>query len=282
MAQYTIPWDRRMSSRQRPIRIGAVQYLNSKPLIEGLRTDDPEYELVMDYPSRLAERLMAGELDVGLIPSIECLRDGRYCVVSDACVACFGPVRSVKLHSRVPISRIRTLALDEGSRTSAALVRILLAERLGLRPRTSPFPCGAPIESVQADAVLVIGDRAFHPPPPDFVESWDLGEVWSNWTGLPFVFALWAARPDAPLERLSRLLTESRDVGVQRLNRIAQREAPRLSIPLPVAEEYLLRNLHFRLGERERESLGVFRRLAVQHKFILEGADLEFYGVHSG
>ena len=117
------------------LRIGAVSYLNTKPLIYGIERFAPQAELVLDYPSRLADDLARGRLDVALIPSIEFFHDPSYSIVSDACIACRGPVLSVKLFSRGPIEAIRTLALDEGSRTSVALVRILLAERYGVRPR---------------------------------------------------------------------------------------------------------------------------------------------------
>ena len=121
------------------VRIGAVNYLNSKPLIEGLHELLPEAELSLDYPSRLAEDLEAGQLDVALVPSIEVLRHADYEIVSDACVATRGPVMSVKLYSRVPFGEIQSLALDAGSRTSAALARIMLQERFGVRPRLEPF-----------------------------------------------------------------------------------------------------------------------------------------------
>src|SRR5439155_26204047 len=101
-------------TRDRPVRIGAVAYLNSKPLIEDLAELANDAELILDVPSRLADDLLAGELDVALIPSIEILRDADYEIVSDACVATRGPVLSVKLFSRVPFARIRTLALEEG------------------------------------------------------------------------------------------------------------------------------------------------------------------------
>jgi chorismate dehydratase len=113
----------------RPLRVGAVQYLNTRPLVHGLAAAGVRLEF--DLPSRLADRLAAGTLDVALIPSIEMFRAPSKTIISDACIACRGPVWSVKLFSRVPIGQIRTLALDEGSRTSVALVQILLAERAG-------------------------------------------------------------------------------------------------------------------------------------------------------
>src|SRR5438046_2203530 len=96
------------------LRVGAVNYLNTKPLIYGLERIAPQAELVLDLPSRLADRLAAGRLDVALIPSIEFFHDPSYTIVSNACIACRGPVLSVKLYSRKPIEAIRTLALDEG------------------------------------------------------------------------------------------------------------------------------------------------------------------------
>src|SRR6266849_6119233 len=122
------------------LRIGAVNYLNSKPLIEGLPELVPEAELVLDFPSRLADRLSEGTLDVALVPSIACLLAPHYEVVSDACVAARGPVLSVKLYFRTEPRHVRRLALDAGSRTSATLARILLAEHHGILPDLEPLP----------------------------------------------------------------------------------------------------------------------------------------------
>ena len=267
------------------VRIGAVNYLNSKPLIEGLREDlaelAPGSELFLDYPSRLADDLEAEHLDVALVPSIECLRDPGYEVVTDACVAAHGPVLSVKLYSRVPISEIASLALDEGSRTSAALARVLLAEKFGLHPRLEPLPLGRSVDASSADAVLLIGDRAMHPLAETFVETWDLGEVWSDWTGLPFVFALWATRRGTSLGRVEEALITARDRGLSRLDQIALREAAQLGIPTSAAADYLHHNLHFHLGPAERHGLELFQRLAVAQGLACETVELVFRDAHS-
>src|SRR5262245_16898466 len=176
------------------MRIGAVSYLNTKPLVYRLAELAPQHELVFDLPSRLADDLAAGRLDVALIPSIEFFQNSSYTIVSDACIACRGPVRSVKLFSRVPLARIRTLALDEGSRTSVALVQILLRERFGIEPELKSFPIDTRAETVEADALLMIGDRAMRMPAGQFVAEWDLGDVWCRWAELPFVFAMWVGR----------------------------------------------------------------------------------------
>src|SRR5262245_4334292 len=163
------------------IRVGAVNYLNTKPLIYQLDRLAPQAELILDLPSRLADGLAAGRYEVALIPSIEFFQDPNYTIVSDACIGCRGPVLSVKLFSRTPIEQIRTLALDEGSRTSIALVRILLRERFGLEPKLEKLPIGASLPDTTADAVLLIGDRAIHSPVGRFAEVWDLGDEWRRW-----------------------------------------------------------------------------------------------------
>ncbi|MFN0195755.1 MAG: menaquinone biosynthetic enzyme MqnA/MqnD family protein [Planctomycetaceae bacterium] len=263
-------------SDQKNLRIGAVSYLNSKPLIEGLSELLPDADLILDYPSRLADDLSAGLLDVALIPSIEVFRNRSLEVISNACVAARGPVLSVKLYSRVPWGEIDTLALDEGSRTSAALARIMLAERFGVHPQCVSLPVESEISSAQTDAVLLIGDRAMQKAPREFLATWDLGEEWMTWTGLPFVFALWAARTGEDLTRVEDGLQLARDRGVQSTDEIAQREAPLLGISAELATTYLNENLHFRMGDAERSGLRLFHSLAVKQGLAPEGIDLVF------
>jgi chorismate dehydratase len=264
-----------MNNRDR-IRVGAVEYLNTRPLVCGLADIAPQAEVVFDLPSRLADRVAAGELDVALIPSIEVFQDPAYRIVSDACIACRGPVLSVKLFSRVPAERIGTLALDEGSRTSAALVQILLKEKYGTTPRLDPLPIGATLGDTQADAVLLIGDRAIHSPPGRFAEVWDLGDEWVRWAGLPFVFAMWVARGGRALNGVEQALCEARDRGVANLDEIAGREAAAKGLTVPQCLSYLRDNLHFYLGPREQEGLAKFYECAVELGLAPPGVDLGF------
>jgi chorismate dehydratase len=264
-----------------PVRVGAVAYLNARPLNFCIRRLDPGVRLIVDLPSRLADGLAAGRLDVAMIPSIEYFRNPGYTIVSDACVACHGAVRSVRLYGRVAAERIRTLALDEGSRTSAALVRILLKERFNLEPQIERLPVGASVEDSAADAVLLIGDRAMLPPPGRFAFVWDMGEEWSRWTGLPFVFAMWIARhrgngQDVDLRRVGRLLAAARDEGVKRFVEIARAAAPALGVPEGECLSYLRDNLDFWLGPRQREGLARFCELAGRHGLAPAGAELVF------
>lgn len=247
---------------RRRIRVGAVSYLNTRPLVRGLEQQSSLLELVFDLPSRLADRLSTGQLDVALIPSIEFFQDPTYTIVSDACIACRGPVWSVKLLSRVPPRRITTLALDEGSRTSAALTRILLRERFGLAPRLERLPIGAGLEDTQADAVLLIGDRAMHIPPGPYVAEWDLGAEWTQWTGCSFVFAMWVARPGVETAELEPALSAARDTGLASLEAIAAESAVEVGLPAAACLSYLRDNLYFYLGADELQGLRLFRERA--------------------
>jgi len=174
------------------------------------------------------------------VPSVEFFRAGGYRIITDACVACRGPVLSVKLHFRVPPNEVRTVALDEGSRTSAALTQILLAERCGVRPKLERLAIGSGIGATDADAVLLIGDRAIEKAEGEpgrvekprgieeqgtsgFCAIWDLGETWYEWTGLPFVFAMWIARQGVDVSRVVGLLELARDRGRALVDEIAKR-----------------------------------------------------------
>ena len=249
------------------LRVGAVNYLNTKPLVYRLERLAPEAELVFDLPSRLADGLADGRFDVALIPSVEFFQDPSYRIVSDACIGCRGPVLSVKLFSRVPAEKIKRLALDEGSRTSAALVRILLKQRFDIEPALEPLPIGAGIDDTTADAVLLIGDRAIHSPAGRFAEVWDLGDEWCRWAELPFVFAMWTARGEVDLGGLETALGEARDLGVAHIDEIAAVEAAPLGLTVPQCAAYLRDHLHFYLGPREHRGLELFHNRAVEMGF---------------
>ena len=211
-----------------PCESGRSPILIPNPSSRGLADLLPEAELSLDYPSRLAEDLEAGQLDVALVPSIEVLRHPDYEIVSDACVATRGPVMSVKLYSRVPMGAIQIAALDAGSRTSAALTRIMLAERFGVASRLGAAAVRAFVRlRPRTDAVLLIGDRAMHAPAERFAATWDLGEEWLRWTGLPFVFAVWAAKGGTDLGPSKRHWAGRAIWASNERRQIAQREAPR-------------------------------------------------------
>jgi chorismate dehydratase len=263
-----------MTSR---VRIGAVAYLNSKPLIFDLEHLAPQAELVLDLPSRLATLLDQGALDVALIPVIEYFRSGTYRIVPDIAIASAGPVLSVTLFSRVPWTQIRRVALDEGSRTSAALTQVLLQKRYGLTPEVVPLPMETTAENVDADAVLLIGDRAMRACLPGFAHAFDLGQEWQDWTDLPFVYAVWAVRQGADLGTVEEALHEVKCRGCGNIGRIAAHEAPRLGLDGGFCRRYLSNIIRYDLGPRELAGLRRFYQLACEIGLAPRGVDVEFY-----
>lgn len=256
------------SGTDRRLRIGAVSYLNSKPLVYGIEQALPDAQIRFDLPSRLADDLAQERLDVALVPIVEYFRQPDFRLLSNACVGCRGPVLSVKLYFRTPPAEVKRLALDEGSRTSAALSRVLLAEQFGVKPELKQLAIGDQLDDADADAVLLIGDRAMRQSDDDCCEVWDLGDRWCRWTELPFVFAAWIAGPDLPVDAsaVADALERVRDQGVANLGKIASTEAVKLGLDTATAKDYLQRNLHFILGPGERLGMRAFaeRCLAMQ------------------
>src|SRR6516165_9664010 len=257
------------------VRVGAVNYLNTKPLICDLEGLAPEAELVLEVPSRLADLLAEGRLDVALIPVIEYFRAGTYSVVPDVSIASRGPVLSVTLFSRVPWTGVRRVALDAGSRTSAALTQILLRRRYGVQPEVVPLPLERTAEESDADAVLLIGDRAMRACLPGFAHAFDLGQEWFDWTGLPFVYAIWAVREGVDLGTVEEALIEAKRRGCERCGIIAHAEAPRLGLDAGFCRRYLSTIIQFDLGPREQAGLHYYYMLAGEPGLAPRGVNLE-------
>jgi chorismate dehydratase len=263
-----------------PIRVGAVNYLNAKPLYYKLCDIAPDVRLSMDVPSALAEQLAAGELDVALIPSVEYLRGAGlgYEIIPGFAIAARGPVRSVKLFSRVPWNRIERLALDAGSRTSQVLARIWLDHVHGVRPpRVEELPLGVSALESTADAVLVIGDRAMRVPREPFLNVVDLAEAWHGLTNLPFVFAFWVARAGVELEGLPAALAQSRELGLAEAGSLARTHGQRLGLDVATCYDYLTRILSYELGEPELAGLRRFAAMAARLGLAPEGVSLVFH-----
>lgn len=233
------------------LRVGAVNYLNTKPLIERLTEFAPNIKLSLDLPSRLADQLAAGELDVGLIPVVEFFRGDNYNFVPNIAIGSRGPVLSVTLFSKVPWGDIRSVALDEGSRTSAALALILLRKRYGVTPVVRPLPIDASPDDLNTDAVLLIGDRAMRACLPGYRFAYDLGEEWTAWTGLPMVFAVWAVRSDVELGETESAFHKAKEYGLANAGAIAQRESATLGLDPGFCRRYLSNILRFDLGPQE-------------------------------
>jgi chorismate dehydratase len=246
------------------VRVGAVSYLNSVPLIWGMLKGPQrdQVDLSFSIPSVCAEQVRRGEIEIGLVPVAEIARQG-FDMLSGLGIACVGAVRSILLFSRVPWRRIRSLAADVGSRTSVELARIILRERFGVEPEVTQEPPNLDQMLTRADAALIIGDAALRVNPEKLpIESLDLGAEWLDMTSLPFVFAAWAGLPGIPVEHLSNITRASYEFGKARLSEIAQQEHQRRGISRELAEQYLGHHIRFELGAKEQEGLDTFLRLA--------------------
>ena len=252
-------------------RVGIVDFLNSRPLAWGFLQGHHADRFAASYhpPAEVARRLAAGSLDVGLVPSIEVERIGGLEVVPGFCVAATHEVRSVLLVAGRPLAEVRRIALDANSRTSAALTRILAAERWRIEPEYVEAAPEVEAMLAGADAALVIGDPALQVDR----ERWavvDLAAEWKALTGLPFVFAVWAARPSAAAAApdLAAVFAASLRFGLAHLDDIVAEASRTLALPPETVRTYLTENLRYELGAAERAGLDEFWRRAREHGLV--------------
>ncbi len=260
-------------------RLNAVSYLNTRPLTYGLEHGglDHGFEILYDIPSVCARQVRTGEASAGVIPSIEYARSAvPYAIVPGVAIVSDGPVGSILLFHRVPVSRIRTVAMDVSSRSSVALARIVLKERYGLDFDAVDRPPDVPAMLEEADAALVIGDAALEStdrPEPRM----DLGEAWRELTGLPFVYAFWAGKESSLSSGEVEMLIESKNLGMAALDEIAEAHARNRSRPPFFYASYLRDNLIYGLCDRERRGLMEFYNLARSCGLIQDVPELRFY-----
>ncbi|HEY3203903.1 MAG TPA: menaquinone biosynthesis protein [Thermoanaerobaculia bacterium] len=251
------------------LRISVVDFLNARPLTWGLLHDPPPGIVVSrDVPSVCAMKLAAGEVDAGLIPSIEYQRIPGLRVVPSLGIAASSEVRSVLLVSDVSRQKIGSVALDPASRSSAVLTRILLKRCYGLEPeyREGEFA---------ADARLIIGDPALKTRLNGHVVL-DLAAEWRAFSGHPFVFAFWAVQEAAATPSVAALFRRSYEAGLAQFEQLLQQEESATGLSTAVIEDYLRHALHFDLDEGDLEGLRLFYRLAADDGLIERARPLEF------
>ena len=273
-----------MSAANR-VHLGAVGYLNARPLVYGLDLV-PRFEVRYDVPSECARLLHAGTIDVGLIPSIEYLRGGPFRIVPDLSIASRGPVASVAVYTTKPMHDVRSIALDTSSRTSVALVGVLCARLFKIEPALHAHGPDLDDMLARCDAALIIGDNALLLDHEKYegrstkyeVEKIDLGEAWTTMTGLPFVYAFWAGRPDALASADVKALQKARDAGVNQPDAIARAYFPDAPEHQALGARYLRDNIKYYLGDEERAGLEAFYRYAAEARLVPDAGTLRFYG----
>ena len=261
------------------LRLGAVSYLNTKPLVYGLDANPEQFEVRFDVPATCAMLLHAGQVDLGLIPAIEFLRGAEdYWIVPGVAIASEGDVASVAVFSKKPIEQVRSIALDLSSRTSVALTRILCARRWGIAPAFTSSAPDLDAMLAGADAALVIGDPALEIDAAGRgLLKLDLGAEWHGLTGLPFVYAMWTGRADAASAEQCRALQAARQRGEANLSAIAREVAGGDAVREARTLAYLRDNLRYGLGEREAAGLRRFHELGVEVGLAVALKPLRFY-----
>lgn len=259
------------------VRLGAVAYLNARPLVFGLERNR-RFTLRFDTPAVCAKMLEEGALDVGTIPSIEYLRGDDYHIVPGVAIASSGAVASVALYTRGAVAEIRSIAADTSSRTSVALLRVLCARALAIDPVMEPMEPDPDEMLSRCDAALIIGDRAlFLDHEAAGLQKIDLGRAWTTMTGRPFVWALWVGRPRALGAAEVSLLQAARDAGVAASDSIAAEYTggdPRCA---PIARRYLRENVRYALDEDAADGLLEFFRLASELGLAPRPGPLRYY-----
>ena len=258
------------------IRLGAVDYLNARPLVHGLDRHADRFSVRFDPPSRCAALLHEGAIDVGMIPTIEYCRGPEYRIVPGMAIISRGPVASVALFTQKPLKEIRTIAADTSSRTSNALTRILCAERFGIQPEFRPMPPDPDAMFAACDAALIIGDPALYLDSAEKrVEKIDLGQEWVSLSGLPFVWAFWAGRPDVLGAADVAALTDARDTGLAASDEIADAYCGPERAQL--GRTYLRDNIQYRLQDADVAGLRRYFELAARHGLIDAAREPQFY-----
>jgi chorismate dehydratase len=261
-------------------RVGAISFLNTVPLIEGLQAQR-EVALTHDLPARLADALFDERIDVGLIPIVEYLRGVGGQIVPGICIASHGAAQTVKVFSKVPLEQAEAVAVDRASRTSVALLRVLLAELYDRHPDLHVAEPLAGQLFAHYDTALVIGDRVWQMPEQG-LHVYDLGVLWRDLTGLPFVYAAWVLSseldaPEAAARRgaLVAHLKQAKADGFARLPQLAAREAVARGLDRGWVESYWTDALRYDLGEAELAGLARFAELCTAHNLCAGRGALE-------
>ena len=245
-------------------RVGCVSFLNSKPLIDPL-VGRPDVAIQFAVPSKLMDLVVGGEVSTALMSVVDyqlCPRD--LLLVPAGMIGCDGPTLTVRIFSRVPPARIRTLHGDADSHTSVMLAQVVLRDRYGVKPAMQPWEASLAVPGSLPEALLLIGDKVVNAAPPseEYPHQLDLGEEWKKLTGLPFVFAMWMMRRRDADVGLAKILTEARVVGAGMTGELVAKYAAERGWPGELARRYFTEYLRYEVTGRAREGLEKFFEMA--------------------
>ena len=271
---------------QNLLKLGHIIYSNCFPPHAGIVDGAVPFpfELVEGIPTGLNRLLVEGKVDVSPCSSIEyAANPGRYLIMPGLSITSKERVKSILLESRVPIDKLdnKQVALTTASATSVILLRILLEIRFGLAPRYSQYEQGREDPSARVDAMLTIGDLALTKPKlPEFPHRYDLGELWNEFTGLPFVFAVWQVNYKKDIERdlttLYTVLGESKKYGLSHLQELAEKHAGCFGIPAKALYDYW-NAFSYHFGAEEQQGLLEYYRLAASIGAVGPVTELRFW-----
>ena len=265
------------------VTIGCVSYLNARPLIDGLEAE-PSLRVASDVPSRLLGRLLAGEAEIALCPIIDYQRAPvELCIVPVGAIGSEGQTLTVRLFAERPFSEVSRVAVDGDSRTSVALLQVLLRDLYGTVAQLEPLPAGPPPQRLPPgiDAILLIGDKVVTAA-PSLPYQLDLGEAWRSLTGLPFVFATWLSPINSDLGGLPELLRRCRDRNRHRVRELAAAHAGAAGWPVALAEHYLGSVLRYDIGQRELKAITTFWSKCHEAGLLGELRPLRLYPLKTG
>jgi chorismate dehydratase len=270
----------------RRLRISAISYLNTAPLMWDFEHGEAgsEFEIAYTLPSACARALEAGTADIGIIPAAAYASVPGLVVLPGVAIASRRPVRSILLVSKVPVEKIRAVALDTSSMTSVALTKVLFDKWLGGGRTFTPMAPNIDSMLAEHDAGLVIGDPALQVDRSRYF-TLDLAEEWIRYTAKPFVFAFWAVRQEALREApqspdLAAVFQQSRDHGLEpsSLDTIAREWAPRLALKESDVRFYLTENIYYQLDGPCLEGLRLFYRYAAEVGALPVAPEIDFVG----
>lgn len=293
MAQFNSASHIQARTNPAAVRLGRISYLNVLPVYYGIDNglQHPGVQLTSSAPSVLNGLMAAGKLDIGPVSSAAYARNSRdWLILPDLSISCFGPVMSVRLASRYPLKDLhdRPVALTQDSAAATALVQWIFSHH-EIRPIFSTRSIHQPDDLPRnTAAALVIGNVALSPSWDNrFDYVWDLGEMWRDITGLPFVFALWAvgrefaAKHPERVRSVMELLYHSRIEGMRHIEEIAQTASKQLGLPIDAARLYY-ECLHYDLGGNEMKGLEAFFNGLSRKGLVPEPAEIRFFAPHHG